>query len=195
MQCCNFLQNAMYILPAQHWISQDMKFWSMTLHCSNVGEPHFKCDRLFSLEMLEIYMAIYFFKLLPFSWKGRKIVRWFSCGTGGITLALRENNIAIQKPPGVCQDLKLLLGFLLWIQRGWTLVLSRTQRRHEGREENEEPHVPTPWSQLACKPANHSESESTDNCGLRHSPLSDTLLQALTLGSLSQPKRWLTRTV
>lgn len=44
-----------------------MKFWSMTLHCSDVGKPaepkpqQFKCDIFFSLEMLEIYMAIYFF--------------------------------------------------------------------------------------------------------------------------------------
>lgn len=131
----------MYILPAQHWISQDTKFWSMTLHCSDVGEPrHFKCDRFFGLEMLEIYMAIYFLKLLPSSWKGGKIVRWFSWGTGGITLALRANNIAIQKPPGVCQDpvscTETASRFPSVDLRGWTLVLSRSQRPHEGREEN-----------------------------------------------------------
>lgn len=90
-------------------LSQVMKFWSMTLHCLDVGEPaepqpqHFKCDIFFSLEMWEIYVAIYFLKLLPFSWKGRKIVKWFYCGTEGITLAPRGNNIAIKKPSRVHQ--------------------------------------------------------------------------------------------
>ena len=101
-------------LPVQHWISQVTKFWSMTLHCSDVGEPaepkpqHFKCDVFFSLEILEIYVAIYFFKLLPFCWKGTKIVKWFYCGTEGITLALRGNNIAIEKPSRVRQGSRKL---------------------------------------------------------------------------------------
>lgn len=85
-----------------------MRFWSMTLHSSDVGEPaepkpqHFKCDVFFSLEMLGIYVAIYFLKLLPFSWKGRKIVKVY-CGTEGITSALRGNNTAIKEPSRVHQ--------------------------------------------------------------------------------------------
>lgn len=62
----------MYMLPAQQSVSQVMKFWSMTWHCLGVEEPaepetHFKWDIFFSLTMPEIYVAIYFLKLLPFS--------------------------------------------------------------------------------------------------------------------------------
>lgn len=62
----------MYMLPAQHRVSQVMEFWSMPLHCADVGElaepqpQHFKRDIFFSLEMLEIYVALYSFILLPF---------------------------------------------------------------------------------------------------------------------------------
>lgn len=85
-----------------------MKFWSMTLHCSDVGKPaepkpqQFKCDIFFSLEMLGIYVAIYFLKLLPFSWKGRKIVKFY-CGAERITSALRGNNTAIKESSRVHQ--------------------------------------------------------------------------------------------
>lgn len=85
-----------------------MKFWGMTVHCSDVGKPaepkpqQFKCDIFFSLEMLGIYVAIYLFKLFPFSWKGRKIVKFYCC-TEGITSALRGNNTAIKEPSRVHQ--------------------------------------------------------------------------------------------
>lgn len=90
--------------------TESYKSWSFGawLHCSDVGKPaepkpqQFKCDIFFSLEMLGIYVAIYFFKLLPFSWKGRKIVKFY-CGAERITSALRENNTAIREPSRVHQ--------------------------------------------------------------------------------------------
>lgn len=68
-------------------------------------------------------------------------------------------------------------------------MLWRSQRHHEGREENKNPHISTAWIQFAWEPSKHSESWSTDSCCWHYPPLSNTWIQHL----MSQPGRWMSQ--